>query len=249
MCSEYQVKTSTSDIQKALGTPVKLASGAIEWDKTIKFSTKAPVIQNAKLGLELVERVFPVSPFPNSRLSGFENQSDGKDESTEDDKQIQRIYEKPRWKTPFAAHPLLVPMTGFTEYAYWGDRAGSALAFDIPKDEVFFAAAIGIKPFVPKTGKEDGFSILTHTATEQMLEYHQRLIVLLRGKHAANYLEEMTPQERFEFLIENRYTGKLNISKTRNMAKGWEKRIPVQLAKLHRETQYRKTLKKEQVDG
>lgn len=108
MCSEYQIKTTSKKIEAALGVPVKSSVGETEFEITVKFSSSAPVLKLSKNGLEFTERVFPVSPFPNSRLSGFENQSDGKDESMGDEKQIQRIYEKPRGKLGFNTHPVLV---------------------------------------------------------------------------------------------------------------------------------------------
>lgn len=252
MCSEFQVNTSSQQIEDVLGTPVKVAGNETSWERTIKFSTPAPIVQFARdNSIELVERVFPVSPFPNSRLSGFANQSDGKDAADGDpeDRQIKRIYDMPRWKKTFADVPLLVPMTGFTEYAYWGEQEGSALNFTIPGSPLFFAAAIAIRPFVPKTNYENGFSILTHTATEQMLDYHHRLIVLLKPESALEYLNPMPANDRFDFLIANRYTGKLNVKKTRSMAKGWEKRVQTQIAKRDRELTYRNVLSSEHVEG
>ena len=250
MCSEFMSKTSSREVEEALGVPVVVNLKERSWDKVIKFSGAAPTLAREGTEIACSERVFPVSPFPNSRLSGFENQSDGNDDKSADtESQIQRIYERPRWKKTFSDLPLLVPMTSFTEYAYWGPMEGSALEFSIPDEKVFFAAAIGIKPFVPKTGRENGFSILTHTASKQMLDYHQRLIVILKASVAAGYLEEMSPRDRFNYLIENRYTSELAVRKIRNMAKGWEKRIPVQIAKLDRETEYRKFLKSEDVQG
>lgn len=57
MCSEYNIKTTPKDIQSVLGQPIKIAGGLVDWDKIVKFSTPAPVIQKGKDGLELVEKV------------------------------------------------------------------------------------------------------------------------------------------------------------------------------------------------
>lgn len=251
MCSEYTLKTNPKQVEAALGIPIRNISGDTTWNQTVRIFTEGPIIKPVDDGAEFRTYIFPKSPFPNSRLSGFENQSDsGSDDvGDEDDKQIKRIYDKPRWGKPFASYPLLVPMTSFTEYAYWGDQKGAALSFAIPDEPVFFAAGMEIKPFVPKTEKQNGFTILTHTATDQMLKYHQRLIVLLKPEFASEYLGEMSPKDRFKFLIENRYRGKLEVQKLRSMAKGWEKRISVQEAKLKRELTYRKTLDGEHIEG
>ncbi len=82
-----------------------------------------------------------------------------------------------------------------------------------------------------------------------MLEYHHRLIVILEAEKAVGYLAEMTPQERFDYLIENRYTGTFETTKVRNMAKGWEKKIDIQNSKLKNEMYYREVLKSNDVDG
>jgi putative SOS response-associated peptidase YedK len=226
------------------------SSGVTEWEKTIRFGAPAPIIEKSAKGFRLTERIFPVNPFPNSRLSGFENQSDaGPEREDEEDKQIRRIYDVPRWKKAFGESPLLVPMTGFTEFAYWGKQAGSALNFKIPHQDVFFAAGITLKPFVPKTGIDNGFSLLTHTATDEMLQHHHRLIVLLQARDAVDYLEDMSARERFDFLIEKRYVGHLEVKKLRSMAKGWEKRKVAQEAKLKRETVYREVIRAEKIEG
>lgn len=249
MCSEYTTKTSPKAVEKALGVPLLNWAENFEWGKTVKLYTQAPIIQRNGNRYELSEKVFPSSPMPNARLSGIGNQSDGNDSEEDEHTQIRRIYEMPRWKDAFENRPLIVPMSSFTEFAYWGDSAGTAQDFTISNEEVLFAAGIEIKPFTPKGEKSDGFAILTHTATDQMLKYHQRLIVLLKPEDAITYLDVMSSKERFDFLIEKRYTSDLHVEKLRNMAKGWEKRIPVQTSKLEREHKYREVLRKEAVAG
>jgi putative SOS response-associated peptidase YedK len=250
MCSEYQTKTSPKEIEKALGVTLLNNAEEFEWGKTIKFFNEAPVMQkNKKDELELVLKTFPTSPMPNSRLSGLEGQSDGGADEDIDERQIKRIYDMKYWKEGFAQTPLLVPISEFTEFAYWGEDIGTAQGFKIPKEKVMFVAAIGIKPFTPKGPPNSAFSLLTHTATEQMLEYHHRLIVLLEKDVALEYLEDMTVEERFNFLIKNRYQGPLEIHKVRNMAKGWEKRSENQARKKKHEMQYRSALAANGVEG
>jgi putative SOS response-associated peptidase YedK len=251
VCSEYQTKTSPKEIEKALGVSIIDKTKDFDWGKTVKFYTEAPVLQkNKKEDVELVLRTFPSSPMPNSRLSGLEGQSDGGSDAEDvDEKQIKRIYEMKYWKDGFAHAPLLVPISEFTEFSYWGEDIGTAHGFKIPKEKVMFVAAIGIKPFTPKGPPNSAFSLLTHTATEQMLEYHHRLIVLLEKDVALEYLEDMTVEERFNFLIKNRYQGPLEVHKVRNMAKGWEKRIDTQERKKRHEMKYRHVLEANDVSG
>lgn len=250
MCSEYQLHTSPQEVEAALGFPLIDKAQGFAWGGTVKMYTSAPVIELGKDGPELVLKTFPSSPMPNSRLSGIGNQSEGNDADEDAEHiQIKRIYEMPRWKEGFHKHPLLIPMSSFHEFAYWGSEAGTAQDFTIPGEQVLFAAGIGIRPFTPSGKPGDGFSILTHTATEQMLEYHHRLIVLLKPEHALQYLEESSPEKRFEYLVKNRYTGEFEVTKVRNMAAAWKGRKENQLAKLQREQRYLDVIKKEGVEA
>jgi putative SOS response-associated peptidase YedK len=247
MCAEYQVTASNKKIQEALGIPLTDDElGKPNSNNRIKLSTPAPVVY-LKNGLPILgQKIFPVNPFPNSRLSSLAN---GAEDEVPTDKDIKRIYDTPLWKKSFAENPVLIPMTSFFEPVYWGKDIGTVQEFKVPGEDVFFTAGMLIKPRIPKSDSLDGFSIFTHTATDQMLRYHQRLVVILKPEAAAAYLDEMSPQQRFDFLIENRYRDELEVSKDRTMAKGWDKKIAVQEAKLRREQAYIDTLKTEQVEG
>lgn len=239
MCAEYTVQASARKIQDHLGKPLLKEEQTIRFPERIKFTNLAPVVTQ---GPCLVEKFFPAVPFPNARLSGVEGP-----ESTDQD--VRRIYDVPLWKKSFAEHPALVPMTAFFEPVYWGKQIGTVQKFAVPDTDVFFVAGMLIKPGKPARAGLDGFTLLTHTATDQMMQYHQRLVTILKPEIALKYLQPMSPQERFDFLIENRYTGELSVEKDRNMAKGWEKRIAQQEAKLHREEAYRSALKREGTGG
>lgn len=247
MCAEYQMTVSNKKIQEVLGIPLP-DYGPTKFDslKRVKLSVAAPVVELVDGRPVLRERVFPVNPFPNSRLSGFEG---GDEVAVESDQSIRRIYDVPLWKKTFSENPLIVPMTDFFEPVYWWPEIGTVQRFRVPDEEVFFVAGMAIKPRIPATGKLDGFSLFTHTATAQMLKYHQRLVTILKAEDAKDYLEPMSPADRFAFLIAKRYTGELLVEKDRTMAKGWEKKIGLQEAKLHREQAYLKALKNEGVKG
>lgn len=247
MCAEYQLTASKKEIKEAMGVPLtddEISPPKIE--RRIKLSLSAPVIELRKDGPALTEKIFPVQPFPNSRLSGLAH---GSEEEVPADREIERIYDEKTWKDGFEQRPLLIPMTGFLEPVYWGEAKGSVQEFKIPGETVFLAAGIAIKSRIPKTDSINAFTILTHTATKQMLSYHQRLVVLLKPEVAILYLEEMPARERFDFLMKNRYTGPLDLSHERVMAKGWEKRIAIQEAKLAREKAYLDSLKQEGSSG
>jgi putative SOS response-associated peptidase YedK len=241
MCSEYHVKTKINEIADELGVPIKTSLENTSWDQRIKFTLPAPVIAKKENEFRLGELIFPAQPFPNSRLSQIK-----------EDDQIVRIYDIPLWKQSFKQFPCIVPMTSFLEPAYWGKNAGEVIEFTPPKESLFFVPGIVIKPRVPATGKLNGFSLLTHTASEQMLSYHHRLLVLLKPDAAVEYLNlgpDIDPEERFNFLIENRYLPEFKTAKSRHMAKGWEKRVDQHLAALEDENAYRSALQLEQVQG
>ena len=241
MCSEYLVKTKINEIADELGAPVKSASKNNSWDQRTKFTLAAPVIANRDGEFRVGELIFPAQPFPNSRLS-----------QVKEDDQVVRIYNVPLWKTSFKQFPCIVPMTSFLEPAYWGKEAGGVIEFSPPKEKMFFVPGIVIKPRVPATGKLNGFSLLTHTASDQMLEFHHRLLMLLKPQAAVEYLNlgpDTDPEERFNFLIENRYVPDFKTAKSRTMAKGWEKRVDQHLGALEDEKAYRSVLSQEQVSG
>lgn len=249
MCSEYQINTTHTKLLDALKSDIRNRTSNEEWSFTVKMTAKPPVIVKEDSGLSLIEKVFPVRPFPNARLSGFENQSDAGEAGSHEEAQVRRIYDVPMWKTGFSSSPCLVPVTSFTEFAYWGPEMGSVIQFQIPQEKIFFAAGLLVKPYTPPGKPGDGFAILTHTATEQMLEYHHRMIAIFRPQDAVGYLEDMSPQERAKYVLDHRYTDTLQTEKVRSMAKGWEKRVDKQKAKLEEELKFRETLKTEQVEG
>lgn len=246
MCAEYETRTNQRKIEERLGVALPdIGTVRFNQGKRVKFTVAAPVIAGGLEGPVLTEKVFPVSPFPNARLSGL-----GLDEDAGDlDQDIRRIYEVPLWKKSFSENPVLVPMTSFFEPVYWGSQIGTVQKFSVPDEEIFFVAGMLIKPRTPKLETLGAFSLITHTATSQMMRYHQRLVTILKPDIALKYLEPMDPQTRFNFLIENRYAGELDVEKDRAMAKGWEKRVSQQEAKLKREEAYISALKREKISG
>ncbi len=248
MCSEYHIKTNLMEIADELKTAIKTSVAKPEWDQRIKFSLSAPVIAKKENEIRLGELIFPVQPFPNSRLSQVKEEG-----------QVVRIYDVPLWKQGFSKFPCIVPMTSFLEPAYWGPNAGQIVEFSPPQGKLFFVPGFLIKPRVPASGKLNAFTLLTHTASEKMLQYHHRLLVLLEPEAALEYLNlsddarpahaTLTPEDRFNFLIKNRFVPDFKTAKSRHMAKGWEKRVDQHLTALENEKAYLSTLSHEQVLG
>jgi putative SOS response-associated peptidase YedK len=241
MCSEYTVSTNLKSVREELGTEIQNLGAAESWDQRVRLTTKAPILFKTVSGdVVLDEYVFPVQPFPNSRLSSLDSKT-----LDDDDPQVKRIYDLPTWKKPFESAPCLVPMTSFIEPVYWGDQAGTAQEFKPPTGSLFFIPGIRIHGRVPKT--EKAFSLLTHTPSPQMLHYHHRLLVMLKPSEALAYLDAENAQERFDYLLKHRWVPNLKVTKNRNLAKGWEKKIEGHTASLASEKHYLEVLKHEGV--
>ena len=248
MCAEYQIKATISEIQAELGFPIQKICPADSWSTRIKMSLAAPVIGVKEGEIRLNELIFPVDPFPNARLSQLES---NKTEVADAEDQIVRIYDIPLWKAGFEKYPCLVPMTSFFEPTYWGPFRGDVVEFRDPEHKILFVPSFLIKPREPATGKLNGFSLLTHTASKQIVGYHHRLLVFLEPQRALAYLkmEDLTAEERFEFLLAYRYVPDFNVSFDRVMAKNWERRVEDHEHALANENRYVEALKREGVKG
>ncbi|MBC7740776.1 MAG: SOS response-associated peptidase family protein [Bdellovibrionaceae bacterium] len=245
MCSEYSIKTSQKKLESTLKTQFKNVTGAKTWDQKVKMSLKAPLIEMQNNDLVLTEGVFPTPPpFPNSRLSDLKiNRKTGEEE-------LVRIYDVPAWKEGFSKAPCLIPMSHFVEPVYWGDDTGKAMQFTTEKDPLLFCAGLRMIRASSSDKTKTGFSLITHTASKQMLNYHHRLIFLLQADHALDWITlEGSPLERFEFLLKHRYIPKFKIETDRIMAKKPKSRIEEQKIKLDIEMKYVEFLKTEGISG
>lgn len=247
MCAEYKVSSTVVQIRKQLNASVTNHSTNSEWNLRVKMTLRAPVLQMNSGEIELVEMVFPANPFPNARLSQLNSNKSGNEVAPDDDG-VTRIDQIPLWKTGFNKFPCVVPMTSFLEPAYWGTQAGKVVEFSDPENEVLFVPSILIRPRVPPTSILNGFSLLTHTASDQMLHYHHRLLMFLRPHKAASYLKlgsEISSDERIEFLLENRHVPQFKTSIDREMANGWRSRVEKHEAALRSEQRYSAALQRE----
>lgn len=245
MCSEYILKTRIEEFQDAFEDMIVNLSGAQQWERRVRLSERAPLIELQNDKLVLTEAQFPAPPpFPNSRISDLKI-----DYKTGEEK-LMRIYELPTWKRGFTEARCLIPLTAFVEPAYWGPSAGSAMTFSSQEDPVLFVAGIRIlnPKSMDKTGA--GFSLITHTASKQMLEYHQRLVVLLKAKDGLQWIQnDGTPEEKLKFLLEKRYMPTFAVDKDRNLAKVWEKKKDLHAQKLSHEKSYAEFLQIEGLRG
>lgn len=239
MCSEFTIKAKKADIERELEIEVKNLTDDDPWDKRIKLTSKAPIIYRESTGEIILDNyIFPLKPQWNSRLSG---------DDKFDTENIRRIYDLKSWKQPFEKTPCLVPMSSFIEPVYWGEQVGTAQAFSL-ESTPFFVAGLRIHATMPLTDR--AFSLITHTPTKQMLEYHRRLLVILPTKKALEWLEPMEKTDRFSFLLENRVTSDLIVSKDRNLSPSTiKKNTTERLEERQEELRYMAKLKAEGVEG
>ncbi len=245
MCSEYSIKTTQKELETTLKTQLKNMSGVHEWNQKVKMTLKAPLIEMQNGDIVLTEGVFPKPPpFPNSRISDLKiNRQTGEEE-------LVRIYDVQAWKEGFARAPCLIPMSSFVEPVYWGHEIGKAVQFTAKDEPLLFVAGLRmIRANHPDKSKA-GFSLLTHTASPQMLDYHHRLIFLLTKEHALDWItQDFLPTERFDFLLKHRSIPHFKIATDRVMAKKPQARIDEQKSKLKEEIRYVNFLKTEGILG
>ncbi|MES3038597.1 MAG: SOS response-associated peptidase family protein [Bdellovibrionota bacterium] len=238
MCAEYTFKGTSKDLEEALKAKVIVLTDSKSWDQHVRLFAKAPVITTDGENLNVTAMSFSMkpttTPFPafNARLSGWDERR----------KKMLKVYERPTWKKPFERQRCLIPMTGFIEPIYLGEHAGSAMEFHRKDKEIFFVAGLYDGTSETKSGEVyEGFAPILHTPSPYILKMgHHREVLQLKPTDALKWLEdqEMSNEDRFKFLIDQRHQPNLEAVKARNLAKGWEKRISDYEQKLKKEMSY-----------
>ena len=228
MCSEYEYYARLKKVDESIGFTMRVPGRFLTDDKTfhVRLYDQAPIIVLGNDGNPEIQMAqFSVKP-PGTKYSTFNARLADWDEQNQ---QFTRIFDKWTWKKPFIDRRCLVPMTSFYEPIYLGENAGSIMTFKNPNDEVLLAAGIWDECKHPKVPDESylGFAFIMHTALDVVLTSgHHRSPVFLRPRQALEYLVgEMSEEERFRFLLKERYEPQLVSSQFRSLARGWEKRI------------------------
>jgi putative SOS response-associated peptidase YedK len=243
MCAEYTLRTTENDIEYALREKFRNESMNLSWDLHLRIRSQAPVILRKEGEIVLEEMSFSLKPpfvkYPtfNARLSSWDERTDS----------LVPIYGKPTWKRPFSSTRCLVPMTGFIEPIYIGERAGTAQEFRSNDDKVLFAAAIYERYADPKSGEVyEGFAPILHTPSDYILEIgHHRMLVFLKPEDALHWIQdkEAEPKGAFRFLLTKRYLPQLNATTFRQLAKNWEKKCDEYKRKHDEELEHIKKLR------
>jgi putative SOS response-associated peptidase YedK len=224
MCAEFTLRASQKDIEEALKEKVRNDSLNNSWDAHIRIRSKAPVVLRKDGETVLEEMSFSLKP-PSVPYSTFNARLSNWDENK---KQLVPIFTKPTWRKPFETSRCLVPMTGFIEPIYRGERAGTAQEFKSKNDLILFAAGLYERSVDQKTGEVyEGFAPILHTPSEYILQIgHHRMLLFLKAEDALHWIQEKTaePKGVFRFLMTKRYVPDLEATKFRALAKNWEKK-------------------------
>jgi putative SOS response-associated peptidase YedK len=236
MCAEFMIRASNQKITRSLGVPD--TGEALEWNLHARLYSQAPVIVSESTDIEIRGMGFSLkpkgTPFPtfNARLLSWDEKKN----------KIVPMNEKPTWREPLKNHRCLVPMTGFIEPVYLGEHAGAMVMFKSPDDSILFCPGLYAITKDRVTGETyEGFTLALHIPSEFVLKTgHHRQPVFLEPAKAREWVKdaEMKPDQAVEFLIENRLEPELVAEKSRQMAKGWEKRVSESEKKFEKEKEF-----------
>lgn len=238
MCAEYLIRGNIRKGLRQAGIAITEQREDEELVRRIRLFSFAPVIVQADGKFLLEDMQFSLKPkgvpYPtfNARIESWDEKK----------KKVVPIFEKPTWKKPFLTSRCLVPISAFVEPIYVGDHAGEMVQFSERDDLLLLAAGIYERSVDKKTVEEySGFSLVMDAPSDFVLKTgHHRQPVLLNPGKADEWLQEdeIDPDWGFKFLKTNRANPKLKVDTDRKMAKGWERRIAENQAKVEKELKF-----------
>ena len=160
MCAQFTLKISKEDLQ-AFGFTIPEDIQQI--DQRFLPSKVAPVVVKANADLKLTGMRFSLIPSWSK---------EPKVKFATHNARLETVLEKPTWKKPFESQHCVVPMTGFFESVYEGEKAGNIIQFHTNENSILFAAGI-FDQWVNPENKNDrffSFSILTTEPTKYILD-------------------------------------------------------------------------------
>lgn len=232
MCAHFTLKTKASEIGKKFG--IKIFED-FNYDFRVRGfikTDKAPIVLFENGQLRLKNAFFSLTPtwskeFPckfstyNARLERINPNTHKKE----------FIYEVPTWKEAFSkGQTCLVPMKGAIESSYFGTQAGKMIEFRDNLNDFFFCLGLYNDWTDPNTGEvKETFTLLTDDPYKFFFESgHDRSIIVIKEPTMEPWLTNklLKPQDRFNFIRNNRVTLDWTVLIDREMKKGWEKRAP-----------------------
>lgn len=141
------------------------------------------------------------------------------------------IFQVPTWKDSFNnGKTCLVPMQAASESSYFGTHAGKMVRFSTKKDEIFFVVGLYSEWLDKKTGEvKETFTLLTDDPYQFFFDTgHDRSVIIIKDSKMEEWLknQKMKPQERFNFIRDNRISLDWKAETEREMKAGWEKKAP-----------------------
>lgn len=232
MCAQFVLKINADQISKKFGIKI---SNDIDFNISPRGFLKtdlAPIIIFENNKLIIKESCFSLCPswskdFPcnfttyNARLERVNSKT----------KKTEYIYQVPTWKDSFnSGKTCLIPMQKAIESSYFGTHAGNMIGFKLKNDEVYYALGIFNEWVNKSTGEiHNTFALLTDDPYAFFFKSgHDRSIFLIDDSKINQWLEDsqMKPQDRFNFLRNNRIDKNWEVEIERPLKEGWQKRAP-----------------------
>lgn len=144
---------------------------------------------------------------------------------------IEKIYQAPTWKESFIkGQTCLVPLSSAIESSYFGLSAGKMIRF-LKKDKgTYYVAGLWSTWVNKETGELiDTFTLITDDPYEFFFRHgHDRSVFVIKDEAFSEWLlnVDMTAEQRFNFLRNNRVALDWDVEEDRLLKPGWEKRAP-----------------------
>lgn len=216
MCAQFTIKAKKDDFQ-SLGFAVPESLNEI--DERFLPSKFAPVVVKSNTELKLTGMRFSLIPSWSK---------EPKVKFATHNARIETVLEKPTWRKPFESQHCVVPMTGFFESVYEGEKAGNIIQFHNSEKSILLAAGIFDHWVNPKNKQDNffSFSILTTEPTKYILENgHDRSPLFLSLADSKEWLHLTgDPKEQVQFLSDRTLRPDLTVTIDRPLKAGWEKR-------------------------
>lgn len=216
MCAQFTVKANKDDFD-SLG--IVVPDSLNEIDERFLPSKVAPVVVKSNAELKLTGMRFSLIPSWSK---------EPKVKFATHNARIETVLEKPTWRKPFESQHCVVPMTGFFESVYEGEKAGNVIQFHDPEKSILLAAGIFDHWVNPENKKDNfySFSILTTEPTKYILENgHDRSPLFLSSTDAKEWLRLIgNPKDQLQFLSDRTLRPNLTVTIDRPLKAGWEKR-------------------------
>lgn len=219
MCAQFMIRADLRKLENLYGFKVPKNWDDLSWSDRIVPQTLAPVILLNKEGRTLRRMRFSLLP------------SWSKEEKVKfatHNARLETVREKPTWRKPFERFRCIVPVSGFIEPIYEGERAGHMVEFRAKSDGILHAAGIFDRWVSPEDSTKQifSFAIIT-TDPNSFVEGvgHDRMPIFLSEENIDQWMnKDSDPDALYALLNDEHLDLEYELSNDRPMRPGWEKR-------------------------